>query len=456
MGDLNTNKNGRAIPKHNLFGLVLAVAKNPSHVTLPDLLSRLAILFLLTVARASALIGVQYQMQLGNLSGATIDPNNHSNYLIQRTAEAMDYYETRGQPNWASWDLTASDSGTNSPTSYLTDTNLPATFYAVKPSDYTSSGYDRGHLCPAADRDGIAADVDLVFLMSNILPQASGNNSGVWLQFENYCRSLASSNELLITCGGSGYSGARVNTNGPVLIPDYVWKIAVIVPLGPGMATNRITATNRVIAIKIPNIDDVTNNWPLYVTSANQIQVDTGLTFFTTLSPDIAAALRAKVDGQTNPPPAIFTFSPTNGTAGASVTIIGTNFSSASAVAFNGATASFILNSSNQITATVPTNGSSGFVSVTTPSGTAISSNSFTVLTTGGGTVYSGLLAGWDVSALPGGLNNYGPSPFAATSIATNLTIVGLTRGSGVKTNRTAGARVGVEPGSRIHRHQPL
>jgi DNA/RNA endonuclease G (NUC1) len=411
---------------------------------LSNLLSPLVLIsafLFLTLSPAHALIGTQYQMQLGNPSGATADTNNHDHFLIQRTIEAMDYNDNRGEPNWASWDLTASDSGTNSRISYITDTNLPSNFYRVKSSDYDLSGYDRGHLCPAADRDDTPADVDLAFLMSNILPQASANNSGVWLQFENYCRSLATNNyELLITCGGSGFGGARINTNGPVIIPDYVWKIVVVVPLGAGMATNRITETNRVIAIKVPNNDNVTNNWPTYVTSANEIQVDTGLTFFTGLPSDVAAALRTKVDGETNPPPMIFSFSPTNGTAGTGITINGTNFSSASSVAFNGASASFILNSSNQITATVPTNGSSGFVSVTTPSGTAISTNLFTVLSSGGGTIYSGLLAGWDVSTLPGGLNNYGPSPFAATSVATNLTVGGLTRGSGVRTNGTAGA----------------
>ena len=73
------------------------------------------------------------------------------------------------------------------------------------PGDYTSSGYDRGHLCPSADRTDTETNNDLVFFMSNVLPQASVNNSGVWLQFENYCRSLVESTnnyELLITCGG--------------------------------------------------------------------------------------------------------------------------------------------------------------------------------------------------------------------------------------------------------------
>ena len=383
-------------------------------------------------------------MLLGNPSAATADPNNHDHYLIQRTVEAMDYNDNSGQPNWASWNLTTNDIGDSGRSSkFFVDTNLPPSFYHVGIGEYGDSGFDRGHLCPSADRTDTTNDNDLVFFMSNMMPKTSDNNSGVWGNFEGYCRSLAQSTnnyELLIICGPSSFDGSHINTNGYVAIPHYSWKIVVVVPPGTNSALERITATNRVIAIKVPNTNGVSSVWQNFITSASQIQVDTGLNFFTAFPSDVASALRNKVDGQTNPPPGIFSFSPTNGAAGTSVTLLGTNFSDASAVTFNGASASFTINSSNEITAIVPTNGSSGFVSITTPSGTAISTNSFTVLTSGGGTIYSGLLVGWDVSALPGGLNNYGPSPFAATTNATNLTVTGLARGSGVKTSGTASA----------------
>ena len=50
---------------------------------------------------------------------------------------------------------------------------------------------------------------------------------------------------------------------------------------------------------------------------------------------------------------------------------------------------------------------------------------------------FSGALAGWDASTLSG----YGPSPFAATTSATNIIVGGLTRGSGVTTSGTAAGR---------------
>lgn len=79
-----------------------------------------------------------------------------------------------------------------------------------------------------------------------------------------------------------------------VLIPDYVWKIVVTLPPGNDPATNRITTTNRVIVVKIPITNDATNAWPSYVTSTNQIQVDTGFTFFTALPANVAAIRKSR------------------------------------------------------------------------------------------------------------------------------------------------------------------
>src|ERR1039458_10600641 len=99
--------------------------------------STLALFF--TVLQDNASIDIALQMQLGNPSNASANTNNHDHYLIQRTVEAIDYSDNFGEPNWASWDLTASDlgsSGRNS--SFYTDTNLPANFYHVSTGDYRS------------------------------------------------------------------------------------------------------------------------------------------------------------------------------------------------------------------------------------------------------------------------------------------------------------------------------
>ena len=77
--------------------------------------------------------------------------------------------------------------------------------------------------------------------------------------------------------------------------------------------------------------------------------------------------------------PTVTALRPASGSVGASVSIGGTNLSHATALSFNGVGASFTSFSGAEIVATVPAGATSGPVRVTTPNGTASSTNSFTV-----------------------------------------------------------------------------
>ena len=78
--------------------------------------------------------------------------------------------------------------------------------------------------------------------------------------------------------------------------------------------------------------------------------------------------------------PTVTSISPNSGPDGTFVTITGQNFTGATAVTFNGtAAASFTVNSNTQITAESPTGVTTGKIVVTTPNGTAESSEDYTV-----------------------------------------------------------------------------
>ena len=72
------------------------------------------------------------------------------------------------------------------------DPALPAALYHPTPHDFAHSGYDRGHLCPSADRDADPGSNSLTFLMTNMQPQLHELNAGPWEDLEKHERELAS------------------------------------------------------------------------------------------------------------------------------------------------------------------------------------------------------------------------------------------------------------------------
>lgn len=80
------------------------------------------------------------------------------------------------------------------------------------------------------------------------------------------------------------------------------------------------------------------------------------------------------------PPPAISSLSPTSGSTGDVVAITGTGFTGVTAVSFSGTPASFTVQSDTRISAIVSDDAASGPVSISAPSGAAVSSETFTVV----------------------------------------------------------------------------
>lgn len=109
---------------------------------------------------------------LGNPSQAGRDANN---YLVARPAHVMSYHKANGGPNWVAWHLAKSDIGPARRSSFRPDPLLPAD-RQIRPTDYTRSGYDRGHVCPSGDRTRDSEYNGQTFVMSNMLPQAPALN----------------------------------------------------------------------------------------------------------------------------------------------------------------------------------------------------------------------------------------------------------------------------------------
>ena len=99
-------------------------------------------------------------------------------YIIDRPQYVVSYCGVLNLPNYAAYELTINDFGSAKRYNgnFITDTTLPKNFYRVKHSDYTNSGYDRGHLVRSNDRTINPEDNKSTFYLTNIIPQTPDLN----------------------------------------------------------------------------------------------------------------------------------------------------------------------------------------------------------------------------------------------------------------------------------------
>ena len=218
---------------------------------------------------------------LGNPSNATTDVVNENNYLMIKPQYSVSYNRGRATANWVAWRLDSSWIGSaDRQDDFRPDTTLPAGWYQVLDTDYSGSGYQRGHMCPSGDRTRSIPDNSATFLMTNIVPQYGPNNEGPWADLENYCRTLASQGkELYIASGVQGNFGTIAS--GQVAVPDVTWKVVLVLPNGTN-DLQRVNKGTRVFGVIMPNHLPLTQGqqWRTYRVTVDAVEYLTGYDFF--------------------------------------------------------------------------------------------------------------------------------------------------------------------------------
>lgn len=220
--------------------------------------------------------------------GIPIDQDISDDHLIERTQYVISYNKYKNVANWVSWNLDSSWYG-DAPRysgNFITDNSLPDSFYKVKHSDYTNSGYDRGHMVRSEERTRTVEDNKASFLMTNILPQHPDLNRGVWLNLEYHCEYLCKKEKkkLFVIAGGVYHSENRVKN--AAAIPDSCFKIIVV--LNNNESIESITDSTEVIAVIMPNFAGVRNEkWHNYLTTIRRIETSTGYNFLSNLSEEL-------------------------------------------------------------------------------------------------------------------------------------------------------------------------
>jgi endonuclease G len=253
-------------------------------------------------------------LALGNPSNAMASLFAPNNFLMEKPSFSLSYNRDKGTPNWVSWHLETDWFGSLvREDTFRADPRVSPDWYRVQSTDYFSSGFDRGHMTPNADRDHqnrIPINQE-TYLMTNMVPQAPDNNQGPWANMENDLRGLLTSTggpyELYIVSGplgmgGSGSNGpANTIADGHVTVPAFTWKVVLMLPKDTN-DLSRINPGTRTIAVMMPNIQGIrTNDWHMYLTTVDAVEQETGYDFFSNVSDSIEKCIEAGINGD-NPP----------------------------------------------------------------------------------------------------------------------------------------------------------
>jgi endonuclease G len=240
---------------------------------------------------------ISVHTKLGLPSASTT--GNWNSYLSVKAQYVMSYNSARKVPNWVSWELNTSELGSAArQNNYRSDSTLPSAMPQATPADYSGSGWDRGHMCPSGDRTQSTTANGQTFYLSNMVPQASNNNSGPWEKLETYERTLAESGKEVMIVAGGVYSASSRKIGASVSVPDSTWKVVVVLDhTGDGAA--QVRTTTRVIAVLMPNDDariSTSDSWQSYRVSVRTLESATHFNFLADVPQSIQDVVETRVD----------------------------------------------------------------------------------------------------------------------------------------------------------------
>ena len=146
--------------------------------------------------------------------------------IIRHAGYTCVYAEPHEQAAWVAYELTQAETvkAFERTDQFVTDP-LVSTGTADN-KDYEKSGYDRGHLAPAADMGWSQTAVVESFYFSNMSPQEPGFNRGIWKKLEEQTRSWAvESGALYIVTGPVLTQGLPAIGPNAVSVPAYYYKV---------------------------------------------------------------------------------------------------------------------------------------------------------------------------------------------------------------------------------------
>jgi len=214
-------------------------------------------------------------------------PAAESSEIIDHRWYQLKYNESWEQAQWVAYELTREElTGTALRRNNFRPDKLIASGSAEL-SDYRGSGWDRGHLIPAADLKMTKQSMSESFYLSNISPQLPAFNRGIWLELEACVRTWAWENESLYIITGPVITANAVNTIGEnkVAVPDFFYKVIL----------DATGDEKKTVGFILPNQE---SSLPLsdFAVSVDVLEQITGEDFYPLLPDDLESTLEAEYD----------------------------------------------------------------------------------------------------------------------------------------------------------------
>ncbi|BBE16273.1 endonuclease [Aquipluma nitroreducens] len=203
--------------------------------------------------------------------------------IIKHTYYTLAYSEENEQAYWVYYQLTPDLINGNQTRTDDFRADPAVTTGSATLEDYKGSGYDRGHLCPAADMTLNKMSMSETFYLSNMSPQVPGFNRGKWSTLEDQVRTWALAFDGLDVATGPIFKD-NIGTIGvdKVTVPGYYYKVLYS------------ESKKIMLGLILPNASS-SKSLEQFVVPVDQIEQQTGIDFFPRLEDKLENQLEGNI-----------------------------------------------------------------------------------------------------------------------------------------------------------------
>lgn len=237
--------------------------------------------------KTSAIAFQKPSSESNTLQYLSIPNGGNCEELVRHAQFILCYNEKYEIPNWVSYVLDVSTLNTSLERKHAQFRADPLVkTQSASPEDYKKSGFDKGHMAPAADMKVNAQSLNESFFMSNVCPQHPRLNQGKWRILEEKVRKWAERDGKLVVITGPLIKEKLTMHIGEneVFIPSHFFKVILDI---------EENGDSKAIAFVLENKEE-NKPLPAYAISVDSLEKLSSYDFFSVLPDSIENQIEQK------------------------------------------------------------------------------------------------------------------------------------------------------------------